>query len=113
MFQVFLDLSKAFDTVNQGKLLHLLKAYGLSTNISSILENFWNQLWVIPKQGGFYHKPIESRRGVIQEDPLSPTLFDVVMLLLMQWSAKQNKLCSSPIMIQFLRGRRPHDWSRM
>jgi Reverse transcriptase (RNA-dependent DNA polymerase) len=79
MFQVFLDLSKAYDTVDRGKLLYLLRAYGLGTNLSLILENFWNQLWVVPKQKGYYGKPIKSDRGVTQGDPLSPTLFNVIV----------------------------------
>jgi Reverse transcriptase (RNA-dependent DNA polymerase) len=60
MFQVFLDLSTAYDTVDRGKLLHLLKAYGMGPNILLILENFWEQLWVVPKQGT-YHGSLSSQ----------------------------------------------------
>jgi Reverse transcriptase (RNA-dependent DNA polymerase) len=57
MYQVFLDLSKAYDTVNRTKLLWALQHYGVGEIIIRILRTFWSQLWVIPKQKDFYGTP--------------------------------------------------------
>jgi Reverse transcriptase (RNA-dependent DNA polymerase) len=78
-YQAFLDISKAYDSVCRHKLLHLLKRYGAGPNIIKILETFWHQLWVAPRQAGFYGPAIKSDRGVTQGYPLSPILFNIII----------------------------------
>jgi Reverse transcriptase (RNA-dependent DNA polymerase) len=77
-YQAFIDISKAFDSVCCQKLLHILQQYGAGPNILNLLSNFWQQLWVAPKQAGFYGPYIKSDRGVTQGDPLSPILFNII-----------------------------------
>jgi retron-type reverse transcriptase len=77
--QVFLDLSKAYDTLDRDRTIELLQAYGVGPRSIRILRNFWNNLQLVPRQGGFYGKPIKSERGVTQGDPLSPIVFNVAV----------------------------------
>jgi Reverse transcriptase (RNA-dependent DNA polymerase) len=77
--QVFLDLSKAYDTLDRDRTIELLRAYGVGPRSISILQNFWNSLQLVPRQGGFYGKPIQSERGVTQGDPLSPIIFNIAV----------------------------------
>jgi hypothetical protein len=51
----------------------------MGPNLIRILRNFWENLQVVPRQSGFYGHPIPSRRGVTQGDPLSPTIFNIVI----------------------------------
>jgi Reverse transcriptase (RNA-dependent DNA polymerase) len=77
--QVFLDLSKAYDTLDRGHTLDLLQGYGVGPNVRALLSNFWDNLQLVPRQGGFYGPPIRSERGVTQGDPLSPIIVNVVV----------------------------------
>jgi Reverse transcriptase (RNA-dependent DNA polymerase) len=78
-YQAFIDISKAYDSVCRQKLLYILRQYGAGPNVLNILSNFWQQLWVAPKQAGFYGPSIKSDRGVTQGDPLSPILFNLII----------------------------------
>lgn len=79
MHQIFLDLTKAYDTLDRKRTLDILERYGLGPNLIRLLRTFWDNLQVVPRQGGFHGSPIRSERGVTQGDPLSPTIFNVVV----------------------------------
>ena len=72
---VALDISKAFDRVWHGGLLHKLKSYGISGKIfgviSSFLSNRWFRVVVVGKSSQEY--PVNA--GVPQGSILVPTLF--------------------------------------
>jgi Reverse transcriptase (RNA-dependent DNA polymerase) len=59
--------------------LVLLQAYGMGPNLLRILRNFWDSFQLVPRQSGYYGRPIPSKRGVTQGDPLSPTLFNIIV----------------------------------
>ena len=43
LFLVFLDLKKAYITVDRGRLLRTLRGYGASPHMCSLLAVFWYQ----------------------------------------------------------------------
>jgi Reverse transcriptase (RNA-dependent DNA polymerase) len=77
--QIYLDLSKAYDTLDRERTIQLLQSYGVGPRSLRVLQKFWDNLLLVPKQGGYFGKPIRSERGVTQGDPLSPIIFNVVV----------------------------------
>jgi hypothetical protein len=77
-YLVFLDLKKAYDTLDRKRTLEILEAYGVGPNIRRFIEETWNMDEMIPKQAGFYGKSFKASRGVRQGDIMSPTIFNVI-----------------------------------
>ena len=74
-----MDLTKAYDTLDQPRTLEILKAYGVGPKIIHIIEQTWEMDRMIPKQSGCYGKEFNTSRGVRQGDIVSPTVFNIVV----------------------------------
>ena len=79
LYMIFLDLKKAYDSVDRTRTLKLLENYGLGKNIIRIIQNIWEDDVLIPKQQMYYGKPFTTQRGVKQGDIVSPTLFNIII----------------------------------
>jgi hypothetical protein len=78
LYWVFLDLKKAYDTLDRERALAILKGYGVGKNILSIIKRVWLMDTIVPKQSGFYGKPFSAGRGVRQGDIMSPIIFNII-----------------------------------
>jgi hypothetical protein len=77
--QVFLDLSKAFDTVDRERLLLVMRAYGFGDRTMRFFENCWQGSFVSPRAGGYYGPQVPVNAGVRQGDVISPLLFNLIV----------------------------------
>lgn len=77
--QVFLDLSKAYDTLDRERMAEVMQAYGIGPRIMTLLESTWKDSGVVPKKAGRYGGVIRTDRGVKQGDIPSPTFFNLVI----------------------------------
>jgi hypothetical protein len=69
---VFIDLRKAFDTMDRERCLEILKGYGVGPNMHRLIEHFWDMAELACRAEGNFSRPFRANRGVTQGGPLSP-----------------------------------------
>ena len=79
LYVIFLDLTKAYDALDRSRSLEILKGYGVGEIVRRLLREYWNKTTMVSRAGGHYRIGFKGGRGVTQGDPLSPTIFNVVV----------------------------------
>jgi hypothetical protein len=88
-YQVFLDLAKAFDSIDRDRLLDILAGYGFGPNVLRFLRRNWANARVVLRQMGYFGPPIYSDRGIWQGDILSPLFLNIIVdCVLRQWYSR-------------------------
>ena len=82
---IFLDLTKAYDSVHRGRALQLLEKYGVGRRTLRIFRHYWKHNKLCPKQHGYFGRKIRARRGFPQGDILSPIIFAIVCDAVIRW----------------------------
>ena len=75
LFQMFIDLTKAFDTVNRKALWLILGKLGCPEKLISILNLFQHDMKTTLNIGDKLAEPFTVGNGVKHGDTLAPTLF--------------------------------------
>ena len=78
-YQIYLDLRKAYDSIDRGRVLQIMKKYKVGKNLRRYMKNVWNSQYFILRQGGFYSDPLEVNRGCTQGDTDSPIIFNLII----------------------------------
>ena len=79
LYVIFLDLQKLYDALDRFRSLEILEGYGVGPKTRGLLRTYWGKLTMVTQAGGYYGTAFKGARGVKQEDPLSPTIFNVVV----------------------------------
>ena len=79
IFQVLLDVWKAYDLLDRERCLEPPTGYRLGTNLAQILENYWRRQMIAPKVGKYLGTAFGTGRGVTQGDPVSPIIFNIMV----------------------------------
>ena len=95
LFTCFVDMQKAFDTVNRRKLLQKLKQTGIGTLMYNLIHNMYltSKARLSVKTGNTMTNSFNSEIGVYQGDVLSPLLFNLYVNGIVQCF---NETCESP-----------------
>ena len=89
LYHVYLDFSKAYDSIDRASTLQLLQDYGVGPRILRLLEHFWDQHVIIPRQHAFFGAPFPARRGLTTGNILAPVIFNIVVdAVLRRWYAE-------------------------
>ena len=86
---VFVDFSKAFDSVDRDKMFEILKSYGIPDKIIAAIKVLYtdNSATVITPDGE--SNPFEILAGILQGDTLAPFLFIIVVDYILRMSIDQ------------------------
>ena len=76
---IFLDLHKAYDALDRSRCLEILEGYSMVPQACRLLRKYWGRLTMVARAGGYYRESFKGARGVTQGDPLSPTIFNLVV----------------------------------
>lgn len=75
----FIDFRKAFDTIHRGKLMEILRAYGVPEKMVSAIAATYSQTWAKVRTPDGDTESFEILAGVLQGDTLAPFLFIVAL----------------------------------
>ena len=75
----FIDLSKAYDSVNREAMMAVLRKYGVPSHMVSLIEQLYAGTWCQVKMEGEVSERFEVKTGARQGCVLSPILFNCYM----------------------------------
>ena len=79
LYVILLDLHKTYDALDRSRCLEIREGYGVGPKARRLLTSYWHHLTMVAQAGGYYRTVFGGERGVTQGDPLSPTIFNVVV----------------------------------
>ena len=79
MYVIFLDLHKSYDALDRYRCLEILEVYGVGPQSCRLLRTYWSRLMMVARVGRYYRTTFKVDWLVTQGDPLSPTIFNVVV----------------------------------
>ncbi len=86
LYQVFVDLCKAYNHLDRAKCLEITTGYGVGPKLLCLQKYFWDQAKMACRAGGSFGKPFSAFRGVTQGGPLSSLMFNVcVDAVIREW----------------------------
>jgi hypothetical protein len=77
LYQVFVDLRKAYDHLDRKQCLAIMTGYGVGPKLLCLQAKFWNQAEMVCPAGGSFGKPFHAFRGMTQGGLLSSLMFNV------------------------------------
>ena len=92
LYTVFVDLTKAFDTVSRDGLWKLLHKIGCPQRITNIIRAFHDGMKGRVYDNGNFSEPFSISNGAKQGCVLAPTLFGIVFALMLQYAFRELDL---------------------
>jgi hypothetical protein len=91
LFQVFIDLRKAYNHLNQAKCLEIMTGHGVGPKLLCLQAKFWDQAQMVCYAGGSFGKPFATFWGATQGGPLCSLMFNVCVDAIREWLCRTIK----------------------
>ena len=75
----FIDFKKAFDSVHRGKMIKILRSYGIPDKIVNAIESSYDNTRAKVYSPDGVTEEFDIVKGVLQGDTLSPYLFVIIL----------------------------------
>ena len=85
LYVIFLDLHKACDASDRSRCLDILEGYGLFHQACWLLWTYCRWLMMVARSGRYYVADLKGDQVVTQGEPLSPTILNVVVDMVVQY----------------------------
>jgi hypothetical protein len=86
LYGIYVDLKKAYDAIDRGCMMEILKAYGVGPKLLRLQNSFWENAKLVCRAGGCFGSPFAAERGVTQGGPLSLLMFNMcVNAVVREW----------------------------
>ena len=79
LYVIFFDLTKAYNALDRSRILDILEGYRVVLRARRLLRAYWRKSTMVARAGGYFGTRFNGEWGVTQGDPLSPTIFKVVV----------------------------------
>jgi hypothetical protein len=66
LYQIYLDLRKAYAALDQGRCLEILAGYGVGPNLIPLQKKFWDDAKMVCHADGNYGLPIEAHQTLLE-----------------------------------------------
>ena len=84
LYSVFVDFTKAFDTVGRTGLWQLLRKYGCPKKFTTMIESLHTRTMVNIRNGGEVSDTFAITNGVKQRCVLAPTVFSIFLSAMLE-----------------------------
>ena len=79
LLNVFIDVRKAYNSLDRGRCIEVLRGYGMGLNLACLLKSYWDHQRIFTNMGKFLRKDFRTGRGVTQGEPASLMIFNIVV----------------------------------
>jgi hypothetical protein len=85
-YGVFIDLRKAFNTIDWERCLFILEGHGIGPSMHCLICHFWDKATNLYRASGYYGTPFKMGRNVTQGSPISDKIFNVMVdIMVREW----------------------------
>ena len=88
---VFVDFKKAFDSIHRGKMMEIVRKYGVPSKLVDAIDQLYKETYASVLSPDGLTEKFEIKAGVLQGDTLAPYLFAIVVDYAMREAIKNDE----------------------